>query len=191
MTIAIPKILMHIISDEDVVKLLAMTNNLKENYDTYKQKLELSADNITDELTHQAQFYSDVTQMISIASSINDTILYAVDGIKSMAEMLTRQAYEDDDISMLPFTINKINMPKLAKATEGVIKSAVESYDIVVEFNKISVSTRQVLQLFQGLERSWSQRSMNLCKLADFRLKEMNMPNSIYQKSVQSMDEQR
>lgn len=191
MAIVIPQSLLHIMSQEEYGALRDTFKTISDSYQQYKDMLELHPDDLSGELIKQAQHYAEITRVASIASSIHESFATALDAIKALAEMHTREAYEDDEKMMLPYTINKLNTPKLSKATEGVIKSAVESYDIVVELNKILISTHKVYQTFQGLERSWNQRSINLNKLADFELKEMQFPNAKVDKIIDSMHDQR
>lgn len=180
----------HILKTDALEKMSEVLEKLRTNFDHYTKLLEFS-EALDADLMGQASLYCEVTRELSKAISVEDTLKYAKDACKSYAELKTRQIYEDDDQFQLPFTTKGILMAKLSKYTEPVIKSTIESFDSIIALENALLKAKYVADRYKGLEQSFKQRSINLTKLVDFNLALVKTPDSIYEKSKQSMNEQR
>lgn len=122
------------------------------------------------ELRRQFTSYLTIGDALSIAKTVADGIKLGLDSIMSLAELRTREAYEDDEVSSMPFPISGAPFTKMGKSTEGVIKSTVDSYDVVRELKALYNQANHHVSKLSNLKDAWLQRSIMLRTLVEHEM---------------------
>lgn len=174
-----PQGIAHIISGEDAKRFEVQLAALMKEVEKYSGESLTIGGNLDAELSKQAFIYSEITQVAAGADAAVDTLKLMLSTVQAYAATKTREAYEDDEVFILPFKSNNMQSPKLAKATEGVIQAAVESYDMVYALNHLLVNAKHVQARFKGIEDGWVQRSIMLSRYAERDMRFFGMPDDV------------
>ena len=131
--------------------------------------MEIGAD-YDKELRQQYSGYLVIGDALASAKTASDAVKLALDSITSVAELHTRQAYEDDDVPTMPFPIMNVILSKMGKSTEGVIRSTVDSYDIIRNMKEFKNQADFLVNKLNNLKDAWLQRSIMLRTLVEREL---------------------
>jgi len=122
------------------------------------------------ELRRQVTSYLVIGDALASAKTTADGIKLALDSMISIAELRTREAYEDDEITSMPFPITGTPFAKMGKATEGVIRATVDSYDVIRGMKDLSNQAAFFVNKLSNLKDAWLQRSIMLRTLVEHEM---------------------
>lgn len=171
MNLSIPPALHHIFSPEDLKATLESLDSLSNTCSHYGPGGDIAIGSDFDkELRQQFISYLVIGDALASAKTTADAINLALDSIMSLTELRTREAFEDDDATTMPFPISGMSLPKMGKSTEGVIRATVDSYDIVRGMKELHNQASFFVNKLNNMKDAWLQRSIMLRSLVEREL---------------------